>query len=118
MIYQRALENHGFTIELVTDGVKGMERLVTFKPDAVLLDLMMPKLGGVGVLQALRAQEAFRDLPVIVMTNAYVSAFVDQAMKEGANGDFDKSKDTPATILGLLHSLLAASVAKRATPPT
>jgi chemosensory pili system protein ChpA (sensor histidine kinase/response regulator) len=108
IVYQRFLQSHGFEVEVATDGLKGLERVAEFLPDAVLLDLMMPKLGGIDVLKNLRADEAFRELPVVVMTNACVPAFVEQARQAGANYVFDKSKDSPVAILGALQTLLDA----------
>ncbi len=105
-VYQRFLQAHGFITEVAKDGLAGLERLTIFQPDAVLLDMMMPKLGGVDVLKRIRSQEATRDLPVIVLTNAAVPAFVDQAMQAGANHVFDKSKATPSGMLGLLQRML------------
>jgi CheY-like chemotaxis protein len=106
MVYQRFLHTHGFTSETCRDGVSGLERIAAFQPDAVLLDMMMPKMGGVDVLKRIRAQDAFKTLPVIVFTNAAVPAFVDQATAAGANHVLDKAKASPTLILGLLQSLL------------
>jgi CheY-like chemotaxis protein len=105
-IYQRFLEKQGFATDLARDGAKGLEQLAVFEPDAVLLDLMMPKMGGFAVLNTLRAQEQYRDLPVIVLTNACVPAFIDQATKAGANHVVDKSTVTPLAITELLYASL------------
>ena len=106
MVYQRFLQTHGFSSEVCRDGATGLERLAAYQPDALLLDMMMPKMGGVEVLKRLRAQDAFKALPVIVFTNAAIPAFVDQATAAGANHVLDKSKASPTLILGLLQSLL------------
>ena len=106
LVYQRFLEKHGFATDLATDGAKGLERLTTFRPDAILLDLMMPRVGGIAVLQSLRADEAYRDLPVVVMTNACVPAFVEQATKAGASHVMDKSTTSPLVMTELFYSLL------------
>jgi chemosensory pili system protein ChpA (sensor histidine kinase/response regulator) len=106
MVYQRGLTKHGFTVDLATDGAKGLERLSAFQPDAIVLDLMMPKIGGVEFLKRLRAQEAFRDLPVIVLTNACVPAFIEQATQAGANQVMDKSRATPVAIAELIYTKL------------
>ena len=105
-VYRRFLEAHGFAVGVATDGAKGLEQIPDFQPDALILDLMLPKLGGMAVLMTLRAQEAYRDLPIVVLTNAAVPAFVEQALQAGANHVFDKAKDPPAAILGGLQRLL------------
>lgn len=105
-VYRRFLESHGFAVEVATDGAKGLEQLQTCQPDALILDLMLPKVSGISVLMTVRAQEAYRDLPILVLTNASVPAFVQQAVQAGANHVFDKAKDTPAAILAALQRLL------------
>src|SRR5262245_51060208 len=91
-VCQRLLAKHEFAVEVASDGAKGLERLNEYKPDLVLLDVMMPKTNGIEVLTRLRAQEAFRNLPVIVLTNACVPSLVEQAQKAGATHVLDKSK--------------------------
>jgi CheY-like chemotaxis protein len=108
-VYQRFLQSNGFVTDLAIDGAKGLERVSEFGPDAVVLDLMMPKVSGVDVLQTLRAHEAFQKLPIVVITNAYVPAFVERAIQAGASHVFDKSKDPPSAILGMLRRLLEAT---------
>jgi CheY-like chemotaxis protein len=105
-VCERLLAKHGFIVELCTDGARGLQRLNPFQPDAVLLDLMMPKMNGVEVLRRLRAQEAFRDTPVIVLTNACVPMLVAQAAEAGANHILDKSKLNAVGLTELLRGLL------------
>src|SRR5262245_531064 len=105
-VCERLLTKHGFAVELAPDGASGLERLNGFRPDAILLDLMMPKTNGVEVLKRLRAQEAFRTLPVIVLTNACVPMLIAQAAEAGANHILDKSKLSPVALTELLRGLL------------
>lgn len=105
-VCQRLLNKHGYETELAPDGGKGLERLPEFRPDAVLLDLMMPKVNGISFLERARADEAWRQLPVIVLTNAAVPTLVEQATKAGATRVLDKSKFNPVAVTELLRALL------------
>jgi CheY-like chemotaxis protein len=67
---------------------------------------MMPRTNGVEVLTRLRAQEASRNLPVIVFTNACVPAFIEQARDAGATHILDKSKFNPVALTELLRASL------------
>jgi len=61
---RRLLTQHGFTVEDAADGVTGLEAIHRSRPDVVLLDMMMPGLDGVDVVQRLR--ESAIDVPVVL----------------------------------------------------
>jgi CheY-like chemotaxis protein/phosphoribosyl 1,2-cyclic phosphodiesterase len=63
-----ALESHGYTVRVAEDGEECMDQLDEFKPDLLVLDLIMPKMNGLEVLRHLRSQQATQHLPVIVTT--------------------------------------------------
>jgi CheY-like chemotaxis protein len=108
-VYQRFLQSHGFAVELAVDGDEGMAKLAEVQPDAVIVDVMMPKRNGIAVVQHIRAQEGLNKMPVVVLTNAAIPAFIEQARTAGADHVFDKSKDWPIAVVGLLEKLLAAA---------
>jgi DNA-binding response OmpR family regulator len=62
------LGRKGFTVTGATGGREGLELVAKSLPDVVLLDLMMPDMDGWEVYQKLKANEATRDIPVIVVT--------------------------------------------------
>lgn len=62
------LTSEGYDVVTASDGLAGLVKLSSAKPALMLLDLMMPDLGGVRVLEELRADPALSDVPVIVVT--------------------------------------------------
>jgi DNA-binding response OmpR family regulator len=58
----------GFTVFSASDGEQALQQVVEEQPDLLLLDLSMPRMDGISVLKALRADEEYRDLPVILLT--------------------------------------------------
>jgi CheY-like chemotaxis protein len=116
--YHRLLRTHGFDVELAKDGAAGLERLVILKPDAVILDLMLPKVGGLDVLRAIRACEDYRLTPVLVLTGACLPVIVEEAMKIGANQVFDKVNARPLELIQLLHDLLRTTSSSSLVVPT
>lgn len=63
------LEDSGYRVTTAADGRQGLDRLAQLpQPAAVLIDLMMPVLDGPGMLRAMRADPAYRDLPVVMMS--------------------------------------------------
>ena len=67
-ILRRLLENRGWRAVEAEHGRRALDLLATHSPDVILLDLMMPEMDGFEVLDALRSQERWRDIPVIVLT--------------------------------------------------
>jgi DNA-binding response OmpR family regulator len=63
-----ALNHYGFEASGALDGEKGLEAAAAFRPDIILLDIMMPGMDGWQVLEKLKQQEATRQIPVIIFT--------------------------------------------------
>lgn len=106
-IYRSRLEKEGYTVEACNDGQSGFYRVHEFHPDAILLDLMLPKINGVDILKKVRAQAQFSQIPIIVFTNAYVSNMIQEAVTAGATHVCNKATLTPRQILDLLHRFLS-----------
>ena len=84
-LIRKYLTTAGYTNFLTSsDPVVGLEMLATTSPDVLLLDVMMPVIGGLEVLQRLRAQPAGRSLPVIVVTATDDESTKVQALELGA----------------------------------
>jgi two-component system response regulator len=77
-------------VEVAGDGEQAVERLARARfapggpPQLVLLDLKMPRMGGLEVLRRLRADEAVRDLPVVVLTSSERQEDREEALRQGA----------------------------------
>ncbi|MBI2385820.1 MAG: response regulator [Elusimicrobia bacterium] len=67
-----ALAKKGWDVVYAYDGADGLAQARKFKPDLILLDMMLPGLNGLEVIKALKENEATRAIPVVVMT-AYPS---------------------------------------------
>ena len=64
------LESQGYEVVTARDGVEGLANLKAEKPDLMILDLLMPKMDGFGVLKELREPRwsEFRDVPILIQT--------------------------------------------------
>lgn len=62
------LEANGYTPVVAMDGNEGMKKVKAEKPDLILMDIMMPERGGIGMYQDLKRDEETRDIPVIIVT--------------------------------------------------
>ncbi len=109
IVYERFLKAHGFETKVARDGSAGLQCLLDYRPDAVLLDLMMPKINGFGVLASIRSDPSLADVPVVVMTAAAIPSLVKMAKDGGAHRVFDKSNDKPLAVVNYLHDLLGTT---------
>jgi two-component system alkaline phosphatase synthesis response regulator PhoP len=67
-LLQTLLTAEGYEVVTASDGLAGLGKLADAKPALMLLDLMMPDLGGARVLERLKADPATADVPVVVLT--------------------------------------------------
>ena len=80
--------------------------LERFRPDAVLLDLMMPRLDGFGVIEKMRAEERYRDIPVVVFTAKTLTIEEMQALSTGAQQIVSKQGlDTEVLLRNLQNAM-------------
>jgi DNA-binding response OmpR family regulator len=68
-MYRIKFESEGFEVETAENGKLGLAMAEAFKPDIILLDLMMPEMNGDEMLKALRATDWGKDVRVIILTN-------------------------------------------------
>jgi len=108
-IYRNKLSVEGFKVEIALDGESGVETVKSFRPDAVLLDLMLPSITGVDVMKQLRADSDFAQMPIIVFSNTYLTNMVQEAWKAGATKCLSKANCTPKHIIDVLRTALGVS---------
>lgn len=104
-VYKELLTNAGFDVDTAGDGTSGLAKIIEGKAHLVLLDIMMPKLDGIGVLQTLKEQK--RKLPIVVMlTNLAHDGALKEAKALGAKDYIIKSEVTPGQIIEKINSYL------------
>lgn len=107
------LECEGFHVQTATDGAQAIAALQTALPDCVLLDVMMPGLDGLAVLEYVRASEAGTSLPVVMVTALTDDQSQWRAWKGGADYLLSKPLDS-GLLVDYLHALLTATPDERA----
>jgi CheY-like chemotaxis protein len=103
----RLLRTHGYRPIGVTDGALAIARIRAERPQAVLLDLMMPGTGGADVLAALRSSATTSDIPVVVISGLGPEA--DESVAEAAAGWLTK----PVSEQRLIEALSVALSGRR-----
>lgn len=83
---ETSLRQLGFAVLLAKDGEEALKLVETDVPDLILLDLLMPKVTGLEVLRTLKARDATRSIPVLILTNSSRSQDLDEILALGAEG--------------------------------
>ena len=90
-VFKRKLNHEGFETEWAPNGKAGIEKIEDKTPDLIILDLMMPKLDGFGVLEELKDKDLLGEIKIIVATNLSQEADIDKVKNAGADDYFVKS---------------------------
>jgi PAS domain S-box-containing protein len=106
-VYKSHLEKAGFDVKIANDGEAAFYILQKTPPDAILLDLMLPRINGVEILKTIRAHKDFEAIPVFVFTNLHTSTLAKEAAKAGANRVFDKATTVPAEIIEAIREAVS-----------
>lgn len=105
-IYTKMFEVSGYAVEVAEDGTAGLQKMRTFKPDIVFIDLMMPKMDGFHVLDEIRADPVLQSIPAVVLTNLSTAASAQKAIEKGAIGILVKSDIEPHVIVEKANEIL------------
>ena len=67
-LFRHVMDMAGYRSEIIYDGIEAMKRLSNIEPDLVVLDLQLPGISGVEILQKMRTDERMKTIPVIIVT--------------------------------------------------
>ncbi len=101
-MYQLSLGNHGYEVQIARDGKAGFAAIRDRRPALVLLDLRLPKLDGVSLLEQLQADPELRRTKVIVLSNQGLDDTVSRCLSLGAADYVTKSTITPHELAQLI----------------
>jgi DNA-binding response OmpR family regulator len=105
-LYENKLLAEGHTVKVASNGTAGFELIKEFKPDVVLLDLMLPGMSGVEVIQGLRKNWEFTNVPILAYSGGD-NEILDAATEAGTTYVLSKNESSLKEILAHLNDLLA-----------
>jgi len=106
-MYQKIFTFEGYEVEMAADGMEGLDKARVVKPTLILLDIMMPKMNGLEVLQKLKADEGTKGIPVVVLTNLAGQQDAEAALTKGAVKYIVKSEYEPKQVADMVKEILA-----------
>lgn len=91
----RKLSGEGYDVIVSRDGIEGLNKMKSEKPDIVLLDIIMPKKGGLEVLEDMQKDSDLKKIPVVIVSNSGQPVELDRAQKLGAKDWLIKTEFDP-----------------------
>ncbi|OGY24028.1 MAG: hypothetical protein A2Y57_02235 [Candidatus Woykebacteria bacterium RBG_13_40_7b] len=106
-MYKKKFIHDGFETETALDGEEGLEKVRTFQPDIIVLDIMMPHMSGVEFLEHVREENLATSVPVLILTNlSTTQKEVEQSIKLGAKEILLKTEVTPIQLVEKIKQYL------------
>lgn len=109
MTYDILLQKEGHTVGRAVNGEEALEKLTSFKPDLILLDISMPKMSGMQFLEAARVPDNYPNLKIIVFSNRSDPIEMEKAFELGAAKYMLKSSTSPKQLAALVQETLAGN---------
>lgn len=106
-MYQKIFTFENYEVDMAHDGQEGLEKTRTGKPTLILLDIMMPKMNGLQVLEKLKSDPDTRKIPVIMLTNLAGTSDAESALTHGAVKYIIKSEFEPKQVANMIKEILA-----------
>jgi DNA-binding response OmpR family regulator len=106
-MYKIKLEADDFEAVIASDGMTGMKMLRRQRPDAVLLDIIMPKMDGFSILKSIKEDPKLKEVPVILLTNLSQKENIKRGFDLGAADYVIKAHFTPSEVVKKVKNVLA-----------
>jgi CheY-like chemotaxis protein len=106
-MYQKIFTFEKFDVEVAADGEEGLAKASASKPTIILLDIMMPKMNGLQVLDKLKANEETKNIPVVMLTNLAGQQDAETALSKGAVKYIVKSEHEPKEVANMVKEIIA-----------
>lgn len=108
-LYKEVLEELNYKVDLASDGEQGYTKIISNQYDLVLLDVMMPKIDGIGVLRKVASlTEKLKVGKIVLLTNLEHDPIIQEGISLGAKGYLIKADMTPDVLIQKVAGLLAS----------
>jgi DNA-binding response OmpR family regulator len=107
-ILEYNLKKRDYQVDSATNGIQALEKVESFKPQAILMDWMMPEMDGLEACKHLRANPDTKDIPIIMLTAKGQEIDRERGVEEGATLYMTKPF-SPKELIKLLEQVLADS---------
>lgn len=117
-IYADKLTQDGYEVLTAGDGIEALQHLRTAHVDLLLLDLIMPKMSGLEVLDAIKKDPRTRDIPVLILSNLGQDSDVERGLALGAVDYLIKNEAKPADVAEKIRLTLEFMAGRKVEAPS
>ncbi len=107
-MYQKIFKFEKYDVALAGNGEEGLEKARKCNPSLILLDIMMPKMNGLQVLEKLKDDLDTKKIPVVMLTNLAGEKDAEKALIKGAVKYIVKSQHEPKEVVKIVKEIIAA----------
>jgi CheY-like chemotaxis protein len=97
-MYRLKLEMEGYRVTVCADGEEGLRVAQEQKPHVIFLDVRLPRMDGMTVLEAMRGDDRTRHIPVLILSNYGEPPLIERGLRLGAREYLLKSETTPSGV--------------------
>jgi CheY-like chemotaxis protein len=98
-LLQRKLIQEGYDVAIARDGDEGLKLMKEIFPDLILLDILMPRMGGIEVMEAMQKDSDLKNIPVVIISNSGQPVEIDKAQSLGAKDWLIKTEFDPQEVV-------------------
>lgn len=98
-LLRKKLTKEGYDVSVAWDGKEGLAKMRKSKPDLILLDIVMPKIGGFGVMEEVSKDKELKKIPVIIISNSGQPVELERAKELGVRDWLIKTEFDPQEVL-------------------
>lgn len=107
-LYVSLFTKNGFDVLALANGVECHAKALEYKPQVIVLDIMMPKMNGFDTLDVLRFDPMTQKIPIIVLTNLSDEHYANEARKRGATAFLTKSNVGNSELIQQITDIITA----------
>lgn len=102
----RKLKGEGYEVDSAYDGEEGLEKIKTFNPDLILLDILMPKVDGFQVMETVHNDPELSKIPIIIISNSGQPVEIERALKLGIKDYLIKAEFDPSEVVDKVKNII------------
>jgi len=106
-MYENIFTLEHYEVSWASNGEKGVQQAQDWQPNLIMLDIIMPNVSGLKILELLKADESTKNIPVVMLTVIGEEEVIDQCFKLGASGYLIKPSLNPDQVLKEVQTYLS-----------